>query len=210
MNHFAAEAKYTYTLAHGTGSSDDPDPPVFHIPLAVDVPLEVGLPVPLYLKLEGSLLLKLGLTSKNSVARGGADFSTAGTSSGVQTKDKTVTVFENGQRAAGQLYDRENGAGGSISAAPAAAVVALSFPKFSIGLGVRSTNAVVYFDLINSIGQELGSAFGGQLCSAYDWYYSVGMGVAAQIGPWGASSPRKIIYPANGEQGHKHIAEPGC
>jgi hypothetical protein len=210
MNHFAAEAKYTYTVAHGSGSSDDPDPPVFHLPLAVDMPVEVGLPVPLYLKLEGSLLLKMGLTSKNSVARGGADFTTDGTRSGAQTKDKTVTVFENGQRAEGQVYDRETGAGGSISAAPAAVVVALSFPKFSIGLGVRTTNAVIYFDLINSIGQEVGAAFGGQFCSAYDWYYSVGMGVAAQIGPWGASSPRKIIYPANGDQGHKHLAEPGC
>ena len=212
IQHLAAHGHITYTIARGQGSAENGDPPVFRVPLGVDytIPGEV----PIYLKLQTAVLLKLGVSSKNAVIRGGADFTTDGTDS-VTESGKKVSESSSGETVSGGILDQQNGGvGGSISLAPSGTVVAVQFPKLGVGLGFTSANAIAYIDAISSIGQTTGGALGGMFCSAYDLFFSVGAGLEAQVGlgklGLSLATPRKIIWPTNGEQKHVHVAEPGC
>jgi hypothetical protein len=204
---FAVHGHVTYKILRGDGANSNPDPPVFHVPLGVDytIPGEI----PIYLKLQLGLLLKLGVSSKNAVIQGGVDVNTTGSDTITQT-GKAVSSSESGDQITGNvLTQSDGGVGASISLAPSGVVVALQFPKVGLGLGFTAANAIAYVDMIDSIGQTVGSALGGMFCSSYDVFVSIGAGLEAQIGlgklGLGVSSPRKTLFE---KQAHTH--DPGC
>jgi hypothetical protein len=205
IKNLSGEAKINYTISRGQGDADK-SPPIFRVPLGVDYSVPVGpYGVPMYFKLQTALLLKLGAPSKNAVIRGGADVTTKGASETIGTKGKHVTTKQTGGSSVLDVLTRANGTGLSESLAPTGAVVAVQFPKIGAGLGTRAFNGIGYIDLVTSMGQTVGSALAGQLCSSYDLVFTVGAGLEAQFGPFGVASPKKTLY-----ERQQHVAEPGC
>jgi hypothetical protein len=82
-----------------------------------------------------------------------------------------------------------------------------SFPSSASGL--PSANELAYVDVVSSIGQTVGSAIAGMLCSSYDVDISIGAGLEAQIGlgklGLSLASPKKILYDKKGQ-----THDPGC
>lgn len=207
LSSFAVHGHITYKILRGQGSNDNPDPPVFHVPLGVDytIPGEI----PIYVKLQTGLLLKLGVSSKNATIQGGVDVNTTGSDT-ITESGKSVSASESGDQISGNvLTQSDGGVGPSISLAPSGVVVAVQFPKVGLGLGFTAANAIAYVDMVSSVGQTVGSAIGGMFCSSYDVFVTIGAGLEAQIGlgPFGLSlaSPKKTLYE---KQAHTH--DPGC
>ena len=203
IDHLNAHVHLTYTIKRGNGSAEGADPPVFRLPFALDetVPVE-GIPV--YVKIQAAVLLKLGVSSKMATIEGGADVSTAGSEDVVQN-GKNVSGSAQGAELTGRPLGDADGEH-SISGAPSGVVVAIAFPKVGLGLGIHEANAIAYVDLVSSIGQETGSAFAGMFCSGYVLDLSIGGGVEATLGPFGASSHRReFAHPPPFK-----LSEPGC
>ena len=211
LGNFTAHLKYTYTATRGDGSDGDAKPPVFHVPVGIDytIPGEI----PIYLKLQTAIEVKLGVTSKNSIVYGGLDITTAGSDTLTQ-HGSSITSSETGDGISGNVIDQDDGAPASSTLGPAGVLVALQFPKLGVGLGFTSANAIAYVDLISAIGQTTGSELAGQFCSSFDIAASIGAGLEAQVGlgHFGLSlnSPRKILYPADGKQLTFATHTPGC
>jgi len=209
---FSAHLKYTYTVLRGDGSDGDASPPVLHVPVGIDytIPGEI----PIYLKLQTAIEVKLGVTAKNSSIFGGLDISTAGSDT-VKQNGKSVSVSETGDSISGDVLDQsDGGAPPSITLGPSGVVMALQFPKLGVGLGFTSANAIAYVDLISAIGQTTGAAVAGVFCSSFDIAASIGAGLEAQVGlgtlGLSLATPRKILYPTDGKQLTFSTHTPGC
>ena len=196
LKSLAAHAHMTYTVSRGTGSASGGDPPVFRVPIGIDytIPGEI----PIYLKLQTALLLKLGVSSKNAVIHGGIDLTTTGNDS-ITQQGKSVSDSESGEQLHGTVLDQsDGGVPASESLAPSGVVVAVQFPKLGVGLGVTSVNGIAYVDMVTAVGQTTGAAIAGMYCSSYDIDISIGAGLEAQIGlgKLGISlaSAKKILY----------------
>jgi len=197
-----ASLKMTYTLSRGQGDPGQ-SPPVFRVPVAVDYTIPVS-GIPLYFKLQTALLLKLGVSSKNAVIRGGAQVSTAGAGQITQSGEK-VDAGGSGNQVDATILGNDNGGGSSISLAPSGTVVAVQFPRLGAGLGVTSANGIGYIDMVTSVGQTTGAALAGMFCSNYDLFITLGAGVEAQLGPIVVGSPKKTIFEKSFQR-----TEPGC
>ena len=207
LKSLAAHAHITYTIARGDGSADNGDPPILRVPIGIDytIPGEI----PIYLKLQTALLLKLGVSSKKAVIHGGVDFNTTGSDT-ITQQGKQVSDSETGDQVSGKVLDQsDGGVPPSISLAPSGTVVAVQFPKLGVGLGWTSVNGVAYVDVVSAVGQTTGSAIGGMFCSSYDVYITVGGGLEAQIGSGklglALASQKKTLY----EKAFK-THDPGC
>jgi hypothetical protein len=202
-----AHLKLTYTAARGTGPDSGGDPPVFHLPVGIDYTIPGELPI--YVKLQTAVLIKLGLSSKNSVLRGGVSYDSTG-SDIVTDSGSKVSGTGSGKDPSGEILDHSDGGTGSTVALGAGGVVvAVQFPKLGVGLGFRSVNAIGYVDMITAVGQTAAGAIAGGGCT-YDLDWSEGGGFEAQAGPIGLSTPRKILIPTNGKQFSKQFSAPGC
>lgn len=200
-------AHVTYTVSRGDGSAAGGDPPVFRVPIGLDytIPGEI----PIYLKLQVALLVKLGVSSKNAVIHGSVDVNTAGSDT-ISSNGKSVSDSETGDSITGNILTQSNGGvPPSESLAPSGVVVAVQLPKLGVGLGFTSANGLAYVDVVSSIGQTVGSAIAGMLCSSYDVDISIGAGLEAQIGlgklGLSLASPKKILYDKKGQ-----THDPGC
>jgi hypothetical protein len=200
-------AHITYTVSRGDGSAAGGDPPVFHVPIGLDytIPGEI----PIYLKVQVGLLVKLGVSSKNAVIHGGVDLNTAGSDTITQS-GKSVSGSETGDSISGTILTQsDGGVPPSESLAPSGVVVAVQLPKLGIGLGFTSANGIGYVDLVSSIGQTVGGSLAGMLCSSYDVDLTIGAGLEAQVGlgKFGLSlaSPKKILYEKKAQ-----THDPGC
>jgi hypothetical protein len=200
-------AHITYTVARGDGSASGGDPPVFHVPIGLDytIPGEI----PIYLKVQVGLLVKLGVSSKNATIHGGVDIDTKGSDSVTQS-GKSVTGSESGDSISGNILTQsDGGVPPSISLAPSGVVVAVQLPKLGIGLGFTSANGIAYVDTVSAIGQTVGGAIAGMLCSSYDVDITINAGLEAQVGlgKFGLSlaSPKKLLYEKKGQ-----THDPGC
>jgi hypothetical protein len=192
----AAKAHITYTVARGEGSAENGDPPVFRVPIGIDYTIPGTIPI--YLKLQTAVLLKLGVSSKNAVIHGGVDVNTTGSDT-VSQQGSTVTGSESGDSVSGEVLDQsDGGVPPSISLAPSGVVVAVQFPKLGVGLGITSANGIAYVDLVSAVGQTVGGAIAGMLCSSYDVNITAGAGLEAQIGLGGlglsVATPKKTLY----------------
>jgi hypothetical protein len=207
LKSLVAHAHLTYTIARGDGSAANGDPPVFRVPIGIDytIPGEI----PIYLKLQTALLLKLGVSSKNAVIHGGVDVNTAGSDT-ITQNGSSVSGSETGDSVSGMVLDQSNGGvPPSESLAPSGVVVAVQFPKLGVGLGFTSANGIAYVDVVSAVGQTVGGAIAGMLCSSYDVDITVGAGLEAQVGlgKFGLSlaSPKKKLY-----EKMFHTHDPGC
>ena len=207
LKSLAAHAHLTYTIARGEGSAENGDPPVFRVPIGIDytIPGEI----PIYLKLQTAILLKLGVSSKNAVIHGGVDVNTSGSDTITQS-GKNVSGSESGDQVSGTILTQsDGGVPPSESLAPSGTVVAVQFPKLGVGLGFTSANGIAYIDMVSSIGQTVGSAIGGMFCSSYDVFITIGAGLEAQIGlgklGLSVASPKKTLYEKKAQ-----THDPGC
>ncbi|MHB8657872.1 MAG: hypothetical protein ACYC91_07925 [Solirubrobacteraceae bacterium] len=208
LQNLVAHLHLIYTVSRGEGSGDGGHPPVFRVPFGLALPVNVG-GVPIYMRIQVALLVKVGVSSKNAVIHGGLDVTGGGTDSITDNHGK-VSDSESGNTLGGKVLDQsDGGVPPSISAAPSGVVIALQAPKIGIGLGYSAVNGIAYVDLINSIGQTVGSAVAGMFCSSYDVYSSIGAGLEGQIGlgkfGLALASPRKVLLE---KQAHTH--DPGC
>lgn len=207
MSQVHAHLKITYTAARGTGPDSGGDPPVFHLPVGIDytIPGEI----PIYVKLQTAVFIQLAASSKNSVLRGGVVYDSTGTGDVVDSGTK-VSGTGSGKGPSGEVLDHEDGGtGATVALGAGGVVVAVQFPKFGVGLGFRSVNAILYLDMVTSLGQTYAGAIAGGACT-YDLAWSEGGGVEAQIGPLGLSSPRKILIPTDGKQFTHSFNAPSC
>jgi hypothetical protein len=206
-----AHLKLTYTGARGTGPDSGGDPPVFHVPIGLDYPVVVG-GIPLYFKLQTAILVKLGMSSKNTVLRGGVEYDTSGSDT-ITTKGKSFSDSASGSNPSGMILDNGNGGTGpSVALGAGGVVVAVQFPKIGIGLGVRALNGIGYIDMITSMGGSNPGAISGGLAGGcqYDLYWSIGGGFEAQLGPFGIAGMRHILFPTDGQQYHFGTKSPSC
>jgi hypothetical protein len=202
-----------YAIGRGDGGTSKADPPVLHVPFGLDytVPGEI----PFYIKLQVGLLVKLGVSSHKAAIHGGFDLNFGASNNSVKAiGNKDPAASGSGDQGDGQILAQSNGGvPPSESAAASGVVVALQWPKLGFGLGVTDLNGIAYGELVNSIGQTVGSAFGGQLCSSFDWFRAFKMGMEAQIGLGKAGltfdSPPVTIWPSNPDT-PVQLADPGC
>jgi len=202
-----AHLKLTYAVARGTGPDSGGDPPVFRLPVGIDYTIPGELPI--YLKVQTAVLIKLGLSSKNSVLRGGVLYDSTGSDTVVDNGSK-VSGSGSGKGPSGKILDdSDGGTGPTVALGAAGVVVAVQFPKIGVGLGIRAVNAIGYLDMITAVGQTAAGAIAGGGCT-YDLDWSEGGGFEAQAGPFGVSTPRKILIPTDGKQFSKQFNAPGC
>lgn len=202
-----AHLKLTFTGARGTGPDSGGDPPVFHLPVGIDytIPGEI----PIYLKVQTAILIKLGLSSKNSVLRGGVEYDSTGSDT-VTDSGSHVSGTGSGNGPKGEILDNsDGGTGQTVALGAGGVVVAVQFPKMGVGLGVRALNGIGYLDMITSVGQAAAGAIAGGGCT-YDFDWSEGGGFEAQAGPFALATPRKILIPTNGQQFSRQFNVPGC
>jgi hypothetical protein len=188
----SAGADITYSIGQGEGTPENADPPVFTIPATVDFTVPGS--IPLYLKLQMAVLLKLGVSSKNATVHGGVEVSTSGSDT-IEQHGSSLNASQGADTVGGEVLDQSDGrVPPSISLAPSGVVVAVQFPKLGMGLGVSSLNGIAYVDVVSSIGQTVGSAIAGMLCSSYDVDITANVGVETQIGPFSFAGPRKTVF----------------
>jgi hypothetical protein len=209
LNNLDAHLKITWTAARGTGPDSGGDPPVFHVPIGVDytIPGEI----PIYVKLQTALLVKLGISAKNSVMGGGVNLTSDGSATLNESGHSVSGTDPSGTIGGGFITPGSSGVHANSTLGASGLVLAVQFPKFGAGLGFRSANAIGYVDMITSLGQVTGSEVAGEFCSGYELDFSVGGGLEAQFGPFGVSSPRKILWPTDGKQKQeKYNVGAGC
>jgi hypothetical protein len=191
-----AHAHLTYTISQGTDPATNGDPPVFRVPIGIDytIPGEI----PIYLKLQTAVLLRLGVSSKNAVIHGGVNVDTAGADS-ITQQGSNISDSETGDSVQAKILDQSNGGvPPSISSAPSGTIVAVQFPKLGVGLGITAANGIAYVDVVSAVGQTTGGAIAGMFCSSYNVDISVGAGLEAQIGlgklGLSVASAKKTLY----------------
>jgi hypothetical protein len=213
LQNFSAHIHTVYAIGRGDGGDSAVDPPVLHIPFSIDetIPGEI----PFYIKLQLGALFKLGVSSHNAAIHGGWDVNFGGGNDSVSSSgNNNPTASGSGDQGDAQILAQSNGGvPPSESAAPSGVVVALQLPKLGFGLGVTDLNGIAYGELVTSLGQTVGSAFGGQFCSSFDLYPVVKMGMEAQIaaGKLGLmfSLPPATIWPADPNKPIQYV-DPGC
>jgi hypothetical protein len=180
LSGFSAKLKVTYVAIRGTGSQIGAKLKPFNLPFSFEMP--VCPPpafcggVPLYTKFEVSLLVTLGISSKNSTMQGGFTVLVAGNGSVVdQTGFKVIAGSASGFHLSGQFNP-----GTSITLGASAAEVALQL-KTSLGIGIRNLNAMFYLAFIAAIGQNTGSAVAGEFCQNYYADFTIKGGIEAQL-----------------------------
>ena len=204
----SAHLQLTYTGARGTGPDSGGDPPVFHLPVGIDytIPGEI----PIYVKLQTAVLIKLGMSSKNTVIRGGVEYNWGGSGSVAESASHATESGAGGNPSGNVLDSADGGVGPTVALGAGGVVVAVQFPKIGIGLGVRALNGIGYIDMITSVGQTAAGALSLIPGCTYDFAWSEGGGFEAQLGPFGLASARKVLIPTNGKQFEFQTKSPSC
>ena len=208
LSRMHAHLKLTYTAARGTGPDSGGDPPVFHIPVGIDytIPGEI----PIYIKVQTAILVKLGMSSKNTVLRGGIEYDSTASDS-IASSGSKVSGSGSGTDPKGSVLDSgDGGTGPTVALGAGGVVVAVQFPKLGVGLGVRSANAIGYLDMITSFGQTAAGSLSLVPGCMYDFDWSEGGGFELQAGPLLLATPRKILYPTDGKQFSFSTKSPSC
>ena len=152
----------------------------FAIPFAFEMPVcpppAFCAGIPLYTKVELSLLVDISFSSKNSTMKGGYTVIVAGSGSVLdQTGFKVIAGSAGGWHVSGKFNP-----GTSITPGAAAALVALQL-KTALGIGIRGLNAMLYLAFISSFGQVTGSAVAAELCQNYYADFTIKAGAEAQL-----------------------------
>jgi len=170
----------TYTALRKTGTQIGAKLPPFNLPFSFEMP--VCPPpafcggVPLYTKNELSLLLTLGISSKDAVIRGGFTMLVSGPGSVVDQSGFKVLAGSSSSFHLSGMFDP----GTSVTLGASAVEVALQ-DKVSLGLGVKWLNAMFYIALIAAIGQVTGSEVAGQFCQNFYADFTIKGGAEVQL-----------------------------
>jgi hypothetical protein len=176
----------------------------FTIPFAFEMPVcpppAFCAGIPLYTKVELSLLVDISFSSKNSTAQGGYTVIVAGSGSVLdQTGFKLIAGSAGGWHVSGKFNP-----GTSITPGAAAALVALQL-KTALGIGIRGLNAMLYLAFISSFGQVTGSAVAGELCQNYYAAFTIKAGAEAQL--WIFKIPLAAVTLWSKSE---NLTQPGC
>jgi hypothetical protein len=170
----------TYTALRKTGTQIGAKLPPFNLPFSFEMP--VCPPpafcggVPLYTKNELSLLLTLGISSKDAVIQGGFTMIVSGPGSVVDQSGFKVLAGSSSSFHLSGKFDP----GTSVTLGASAVEVALQ-DKVSLGLGVKWLNAMFYIALIAAIGQVTGSEVADQFCQNFYATFTIKGGAEVQL-----------------------------
>jgi len=170
----------TYTALRKQGSQIGGKLAPFTLPFSFEMPVcpPPGFcgGVPLYVKNELSLLLTLGISSKDAVIQGGFTMIVSGSGSVVdQSGFKVIAGSSSAFHLSGKFDP-----GTSVTLGASAVEVALQ-DKVSLGLGVKWLNAMLYIALIAAIGQVTGSEVAGQFCQNFYATFTIKGGAEVQL-----------------------------
>ena len=170
----------TYTALRKTGTQIGAKLPPFNLPFSFEMP--VCPPpafcggVPLYTKNELSLLLTLGISSKDAVIQGGFTMLVSGPGSVVDQSGFKVLAGSSSSFHLSGKFDP----GTSVTLGASAVEVALQ-DKVSLGLGVKWLNAMFYIALIAAIGQVTGSEVASEFCQNFYATFTIKGGAEVQL-----------------------------
>lgn len=180
LSGLTAQLKVNYVATRATGSQIGGKLKPFKIPFAFEMPVcpapTFCAGVPLYMKVELSILVTLGISARNSTMQGGFTMVLAGAGSVVdQSGFKVIAGSANGFHLSGMFLP-----GTSITPGASGAEVGLQL-KVALGLGIRNLNALLYIAFVAAIGQVTGSAVAGEYCQNYYASFSVSGGIELQL-----------------------------
>jgi hypothetical protein len=170
----------TYTALRKQGTQIGAKLPAFNLPFSFEMP--VCPPpafcggVPLYTKNELSLLLTLGISSKDAVIQGGFTMLVSGPGSVVDQSGFKVLAGSSSSFHLSGKFDP----GTSVTLGASAVEVALQ-DKVSLGLGIKWLNAMFYIALIAAIGQVTGSEVAGEFCQNFYATFTIKGGAEVQL-----------------------------
>lgn len=183
LSGLSGKVNIKYEALRGDEPNINADPPVFKLPYSFEMP--VCPPptfcdgIPLYSKVELSLLVKMGLASKGALIQGGVTASLSGSAS-VGQNGSTVSGATSGFQITGQFLP-----GPALTAYSSVVEVATQV-KIGFGLGVKSLNAMFYVSFVAAVGQETPSAVvglvnPGQLCEDFSAAFTITGNAEAQL-----------------------------
>jgi hypothetical protein len=192
ISNMASQIDLNYTVLRGQEPKIGADPPVLKIPFAFEAPL-CGTPLgcaglPLYSKFELALLIKLGISSKNSSIQGGVNLSISGSPSITQHGVSGVSGSIANPHVKGSFT-----LGTALTPGAAGIEVALQ-NKFGVGLGIKNINALYYLSAITAIGETTGSAVAAETCKAFTGSFSITGNAEAQLFGFTVSTPAKTLF----------------
>jgi hypothetical protein len=192
-----------YVVLRGQNSDINADPPVLKIPFAFEFPLCPG-PIgcngiPLYSKVELAILIKLGVSGKNSTMEGGVNLTLNGSASGSQAAGSAPSGPSTFSSISGSFTP-----GTSITPGASAAELALQF-KFGVGLGYKGLNVMNYLAFVPAVGQVTGSAVAGELCENYYGDFKITYNAEAQLFGLSYATPAAVLYEKKAT-----YKQPGC
>jgi hypothetical protein len=170
----------TYTALRKDGTQIGAKLPPFNLPFSFEMP--VCPPpafcggVPLYTKNELSLLLTLGISSKDAVIQGGFTMLVSGPGSVVDQSGFKVLAGSSSSFHLSGKFDP----GTSVTLGASAVEVALQ-DKVSLGLGIKWLNAMFYIALIAAIGQVTGSEVASEFCQNFYATFTIKGGAEVQL-----------------------------
>jgi hypothetical protein len=170
----------TYTALRKDGTQIGAKLPPFNLPFSFEMP--VCPPpafcggVPLYTKNELSLLLTLGISSKDAVIQGGFTMIVSGPGSVVDQSGFKVLAGSSSSFHLSGKFDP----GTSVTLGASAVEVAFQ-DKVSLGLGIKWLNAMFYIALIAAIGQVTGSEVAGEFCQNFYADFTIKGGAEVQL-----------------------------
>lgn len=181
-----------YAVLRGNDPQVKADPPVLKIPFAFEAPL-CGTPLgcgglPLYSKFNLALLIKLGISGKNSTIQGGVQVTIGGSGTVSGNRIGGVAGTVTGGQAKGSFT-----VGSAVTPGASGVEVALQ-NKFGVGLGIRGINGLYYLSAITAVGETTGSLVAGQSCKAYVGSFSITGNFEAQLFGFTVSSPAKTLF----------------
>jgi hypothetical protein len=183
LSNLSGELTIKYSALRGNEPNINADPPVFKLPYSFEMPLcpppTFCDGVPLYTKVELSLLVKLGIASKGALIQGGVTVKLNGNAS-VSDGSAGVSGSSSGFHISGQFLP------GPVLTAFSSAVLVAVQTKIGLGLGVKSFNAAFYLSFVAAVGQETPSAdvslvSPGQLCENYSGDFTISGNAEAQL-----------------------------
>ena len=200
-----AHLKLTYHITRGQGTESNP--PIVSIPVGVGISVPGPGAIPIYIRLQFLAAMSFGLV-KGSVVNGGVEWSSTGSDTLIQSGN-SLSASTTGGIANASILNQSNGGVPPSFAATASGTTITVREKLGIGLGTIAANGIAYVDATTTVGQAVGSAVVGMLCSSYESLISLGAGLEAQIGlgPFGLSiaSPRKELFKRDFK-----TQDPGC
>ena len=173
-----------YEALRGNEPNINADPPVFKLPFSFEMPV-CPAPffcdgVPLYTKVELSVLVKLGIASKGSLIQGGVSVSLGGSASVDQPDSTRLLGSSSGFHISGKFLP-----GPSFTAYSSAVLIAVQ-TKVGLGLGIKSLNVMYYLSFVAAVGQTtpsavVGAVNPGQLCEDYAAAFTISGNAEAQL-----------------------------